>query len=252
MIGWLLILAFSSAYTPRSASSVSLMNQKSRLEQLLQQHNLFNGEILTKQSISTSGLTGQDYKDMNQIGMIWSYISQSHGTEELEYLYKGTTGFDTIKDNYRRNIYIPFLESLWYTGTFDQRSNPEDELSDEIYFNIYYNKGNNFWPIDIQNYNSLLYVTSDQKNPLTVGSYTVNQDGKEKEKITISQQGKENIYINLYDYKDELYQLSLKTNTTPSISFDGWLIIVDNLNGTIYKKNNTTSIGYYSLMVFVK
>jgi hypothetical protein len=35
MIGWLLILAFSSAYTPRSASSVSLMNQKSRLEKLL-------------------------------------------------------------------------------------------------------------------------------------------------------------------------------------------------------------------------
>ena len=252
MIGWLLILAFSSAYTPRSASSVSLMNQKSRLEQLLTQHNLFDGENITKQTISTSSLTGQDYTDINQIGMIWSYISQSHGTDELAYLYEWTTGFDSIKNNDRRNIYQPFLESLGYTGTFDQRSDPEDKLSDEIFFNIYYNKGNTFWPIDIQNYNSLLYITSDQKNPQTVWSYIISLEGKEKEKITISKEGKENIYINLYDYKDELYQLSLKTNTTPSIWFDGWFIIVDNLNGTIYKKNNTTSIGYYSLMVFVK
>lgn len=252
MIGWLLILALSSAYTPRSASSVSLMNQKSRLEQLLTQHNLFDGENITKQTIATSSLTGQDYTDMNQIGMIWSYISQSHGTDELAYLYEWTTGFDSIKNNDRRNIYQSFLESLWYTGTFDQRSNPEDKLSDEIFFNIYYNKDNTSWPIDIQNYNSLIHITSDQKNPQTVWSYTISLEGKEKEKITISQEGKENIYLNLYDYKDELYQLSLKANTTPSIVFDGGLLLVDNLNGTIYKKNNTTSIGYYSLMVFLK
>jgi hypothetical protein len=197
-------------------------------------------------------LTGQDYTDMNQIGMIWSYISQSHGTDELAYLYEWTTGFDSIKNNDRRNIYQPFLESLGYTGTFDQWSNPEDKLSDEIFFNIYYNKSNTSWLIDIQNYSSLFYITSDQKNPQTVWSYTISIEGKEKEKITISQEGKETIYLNLYDYKEELYQLSLNTNTTPSISFDGGFIIIDNLNGTIYKKNNTTSIGYYSLMVFVK
>jgi hypothetical protein len=46
------------------------MNQKSRLEQLLTQHNLFDGENITKQTIATSSLTGQDYTDMNQIGMI--------------------------------------------------------------------------------------------------------------------------------------------------------------------------------------
>jgi len=46
------------------------MNQKFRLEQLLIQHNLFDGETITKQNISTSSLTGQDYNDMNQIGMI--------------------------------------------------------------------------------------------------------------------------------------------------------------------------------------
>ena len=112
MIGGLLILAISSAYTPRSASRIALISQQSRLEQLLIQHHLFDGKNLTLQTIDTASLTGQDYTDMRQIGIIGNYLAQSHGKDTLAYLYQGTTGFENIKNNDNRDIYQAFLESL--------------------------------------------------------------------------------------------------------------------------------------------
>ena len=252
MIGWLLILAFSSAYTPRSASSVSLMNQKSRLEQLLIQHNLFDGESVTKQTISTSSLTGQDYSDMNQIGMIWSYISQSHGTDELAYLYKGTTGFDNIKNNDRRNIYQTFLESLWYTGTFDQRRNG-DITEEESYFNINIDKDNIITAIALTPYTTFLTVRSSSDYRTTSSLWvSININRENNEFITITKQWGEKIQLNLLNYTKEIDDLYNKKTQPPIINFEWWIILIEFLNG---RKNNTTNkyiIDSYDITIFLK
>jgi len=251
MIGWLLILAFSSTYTPRSASSVSLMNQKSRLEQLLTQHNLFDGETITKQTIATSSLTGQDYSDMNQIGMIWSYISQSHGIEKLSYLYNNTTDFDSIKNNNRRDIYQDFLESLWYTGAFDQRNNWNMQASEQ-YFNINYNKETHSWPIDITSYSTMAYINSYQNTIINKWKYTISLEGKDKEKVIIKKSDGKIISINLYDYIKNIYKESLSESSKPIIIFDEWLIIIDNLQGRLIINTDSYIITQYNLTLFIK
>ena len=250
MIGWLLILACNSVYTPRSASSVSLMSQKSRLEQLLTQHNLFDGENITKQTIATSSLTGQDYNDMNQIGMIWSYISQSHGTEELAYLYNETTDFDSIKDNDRRNIYIPFLESFWYTGTFDQWYNWQI-TEQEIYFNI--NKNNTITSIDLSPYETFVTLNSSSDDS-TISSWWISIDisGENKELISITKKSGEKVKINLFDYIQNIDDLQNKKIQPPIINFEQWIILIEFLNGRKNSDNKKTIIDSYEIIIFLK
>lgn len=250
IIWWFLLLIINSTYTPRSASNISLNSQKNRLEKLLINNWLYK-DYIVPQTINIEKISPEKYNMMEEIWQIANYISQYHWNKELKYLYTWEW-FNAIKDNTRWNIYQPFLESLWYTGVFNEWGHWNIE-SDDMFINIYFNKNNsNLKKIDINKETSLLIINSEQNSTNQIWEYNITLEGIEKEEITITKPNKEKIYINLYNYKDTLYNFFQSNNEiTPIINFDEGIIIIDSLNWNINKKDKNISIGYYSIMVFI-
>ncbi len=228
MIGGLLILAISSVYTPWSAISISLASQTHRLEQLLAEVDLRDWRKPTPHTINSNDFTSENiiWYNIGQSAEIISYITRNHWINVLEKFYVGTWFNDISQDN-TRGIEKIFLKNLWVTGyIIDQNAwIPYTNNDEEIPFNIYYNK-------DIEN------------SQIAIDGYTKVQ--------FVNSQSSTGYKIDLKPYGDQLYRMSNDGDQLPIIKTDSVLIIVENLNGIKYKKTNTYSIDYYSLMVFTK
>jgi Domain of unknown function (DUF4153) len=249
MIGWFLFLTINSAYLPWSATSLSFMSQTSRLEYMLKLQWFFGSWYIIPKFIKVDSLTGENYDIINSIKNTVIYISKYHGTNSLAYLYSWTW-FDYIKNENYRTIDKFFLESLWYTGNFDQYES--SSLSSSVFFSIDTNQKEKSLVANIKDYTTLLYISSQQNSRQDIWWVTLELTGKDKENILIKRSNKSSISINLYDYKDQILYLSSWHDTLANIPFDWWRIIVDNLNGTLYKKDDSISIWYYSLIVLIK
>lgn len=228
MIGWLLILAISSVYTPWSATSISLASQTYRLEQLLGEVNLRDWLKPTPHTINSNDFTSENiiWYNIGQAADIISYIARNHWINLLEKFYVGTW-FNDISKNNTRGIEKIFLKNLWVTGyIIDQNAWISYTNNDEeIPFNIYYNKDIKSSQIALDWYTKVQFINSQ--------SWTGYK-------------------IDLTSYGEQLYQLSINDNEVPLIRTDKSLIIVENLNGMKYKKTNTYRIDYYSLIIFTK
>lgn len=227
MIGWLLILAISSVYTPWSATSISLANQTHRLEQLLGELNLRDWLKPTPQTINSDDFTSGNtiWYNIEQSTEIISYIARNHWINALEKFYIGT-GFEQLDQANTWSIGKIILQNLWVTGyIIDQNASSYNPNDNEIPFYLNYNRDTQSSQIPIDEYTKVQFVNS---------------------------QSSTGYKIDLRSYGDQLYRMSNDGDQLPMIKTDNTLIIVENLNGIKHTKTNTYSIDYYSLIVFTK
>jgi len=252
MIGWLLILAFSSAYTPRSASSVSFLNQTTRLENTLTKLNMRDWEKITPHFIDANNFTGDSmtWILLKNSSATIAYLASTHGISALEKYYSGS-GFEGIRNANTWNIEKYFLKSWGISGDIISDGSYNNTITDIDYFGIYPNKDNNFITISLDWYKNMILITSWQYGIQWSGAITTEISWDNRDIITIIHNNKKSV-VRLSDYYNQWYVLSKQQALFPSIDFDGGKIIVSSLNGSKNTTTNIYNIEYYDLMIFMK
>lgn len=259
MIGWLLILAFSSAYTPRSASSISLMDQKSRLEQLLEKNGFRDGNKLIIQKKDVNELNEQTKKELAQASNIVEYLNRSFWIESLWYLYANSdTWFQELLYNQNSwNNSQMFIRKLWITWelpwVYDRDTLGESRWEP---FNIY-RQTTTVDIISVKDYQHMIKLYSYEWKPQEdinnrQDNLQINTQWTNNTMISITPNQGEKIIIDLDSLGSKLYNLSKKELTMEDyqLDFDWYSIILTNISWE--RKWETYKIIWYDIIILLK
>ncbi len=259
MIGWLLILAISSVYTPWSASSVSLTNQKLRLEQLLTDNGFWDGNKLIVQEKEVNELSNETKADLAQAWSIVEYLNKSFWSKSLWYLYANSdTWFQELLYNKNSwNSSQMFIRKLWITWELPWIYN-RDTLGESRWepFNIY-RQTIKIDIISIKDYQYMIKLYSYEWKPQESinnrkDNLQVNTQWENNTIISITPNQGKKVVIDLDSLGSKLYNLSKKELNIEDyqLDFDWYSIIFTSINWE--RKWETYKIIWYDIIVLLK
>ncbi len=235
------------------------MNQKSRLEQLLQENWFRDGNKLIVQEKNTQDLSENTKKDLAQASNIVEYLNRSFGTESLWYLYANSATWfqELLYNNNDWNNSQMFIRKLWITWElpwiYDRDTLGESRWES---FNIY----RQIPTVDIlsvENYQYIIklswYEWQPQENAQSNQSQnniTVTTNSDRKTLITVlSEDNRFIIDLNLLG--SQIYNLSKKELKIKDyqLDYDWYSILLNSIDWE--RKWDTYKIVWYDITILI-
>lgn len=240
MIFGLIGLAISSAYTPRSASTMSFNSQENQMLQILERYNLWDGNQLIIEERKVDDLNDVEKEDLLRLVDILNYLNRYHGSGSIEYLWYNNSDMQWLRDeNFYRDFWNQLLKNIWYQWELYNYYYPE-EVDPNADRTFWIHRSDTIRDIDISSYNSYIeinsYITSD------IISYR-----NWKNIIDIMLPDNQLFTIDLGQLGSQFLELS--QNNTNILKTDTYILLIDNLEVT--KKWDVYTLGSYELKILL-
>lgn len=248
MIVIFVVLIISSTYTPRSANAIGQIYQTQQIKSLISTSRLWDIQDFASQHYNIDDLSYEQITDIRLLGEELHYFYNYYGEQASNRVIpadRKTIGQTEYWDQMEMIYHDVFgltgnIDSIIYYPTFD--------ASSTNYFYLWRDPQSQSLE-DISQFHSMITIVSDEPIHYVSEDESLTIDSDQFGEITIVN-GDKTIVIQLQDFAQEIYTMSIQHPPKTRIDADDFSIIINNASGQ--KEENNYKLESYEFDLLIK